>query len=219
VVNKANSVKVVVNGTSFGAAAPISRILVFGQSGNDDIAVAGSIAVSAWLYGDAGNDRLQGGSGHDVLLGGEGDDLLIGGQGRDLLIGGHGADRIVGNEGDDILIAGFTAFDYDDIPDDTGILRHIHTEAISRIMQEWTSGNAFSARVANLSGTNSGGANREYYLKPTSQDATVFDDEASDVLTGAAGRDWFLFDDEQDRATDLTDDDFANAVDLVLSDR
>ena len=122
VVNQANGFKVVVNGTSFDAAAPTSRILVFGQSGNDDLEVAGSIAVSAWLYGDAGNDRLQGGNGHDVLLGGEGDDLLIGGQGRDLLIGGHGADRIVGNEGDDLLIAGFTAFDYDYRPGSAGVL-------------------------------------------------------------------------------------------------
>ena len=85
-------------------------------------------------------------------------------------------------------------------------------------MQEWTSGNEFSTRIANLSGTGSGGVNNEYHFKTRGPDATVFNDDAADTLTGAAGWDWFLLDDEQDRVTDVTDKDFANAVDLVLSD-
>ena len=92
---------------------PLDGIVVNAQAGNDDVTVAGSIGLTAWLYGDAGNDRLKGGAGNDVLLGGVGDDLLTGGQGRDFLFGGRGADRIIGNVDDDLLIGGFTAYDND----------------------------------------------------------------------------------------------------------
>src|SRR5262249_57657672 len=89
-----------------GRFNPPGRIIAYGYAGNDDIQVANSIPLSAWLYGGDGNDRLRGGSGPNVLLGGAGDDLLVGGSGRDLLIGGRGADRLVGNSEDDILIGG-----------------------------------------------------------------------------------------------------------------
>ena len=89
-------------------STPTGRLVAHGGDGDDDIQVAGGIALPAWLYGEGGNDRLKGGAGHDVLLGGDGDDMLVGGGGRDLLIGGTGADRIVGNQDDDILIAGTT---------------------------------------------------------------------------------------------------------------
>jgi RNA polymerase sigma-70 factor, ECF subfamily len=56
-----------------------------------------STPISAWLYGEGGNDRLKDGDGDDALLGGGGDDRLGGNGGRDLLLGGAGADRIVGN--------------------------------------------------------------------------------------------------------------------------
>src|SRR5207302_3563963 len=97
--------QVSVNGVSLGTFAASGRLVVYGQAGDDDIQVAGSIANPAWLYGGGGNDRLKGGAGDDVLLGGDGDDLLVGGDGRDLMIGGRGADRLVGNAGDDILLA------------------------------------------------------------------------------------------------------------------
>ena len=35
-----------------------------------DVQVADGIAISAWLYGGAGNYFLQGGAGDDILLGG-----------------------------------------------------------------------------------------------------------------------------------------------------
>ena len=105
--------------------SPTGRIVAFGGAGDDDIQVAGNISLPAWLYGEAGNDRLKGGASNDVLLGGAGDDFLAGDSGRDLLIGGTGADRILGNAGDDILIAGTTDFDANEA-------------ALALIMQEWT---------------------------------------------------------------------------------
>ena len=59
-------------------------------------------------------------------------------------------------------------------------------------------------------------ANSEYYLRTDRPHATVFDD-ADDVLTGATGLDWFLLG-EDDEAMDLSDEAYAIAVDLVLSD-
>ena len=164
------------NGNVIGSfSAPISQIIAHGLAGNDDIQIAGSTSIGAWLYGDGGNDRLKGSGGHDVLLGGDDDDLLVGGSGRDLLIGGLGADRLVGNQDDDILIAGFTAYD-------------AHREALRAVLSEWTRTDiSYENRVANL--TNGGGHNGNYCL----DGATVGHDDSADVLTGNSGLDSVLF--------------------------
>ncbi len=46
------------------------------------------------------------------------------------------------------------------------------------------------------------------------------DDGSADVLTGSAGYDWFFLDepDGQDRATDLTDEVFADDLDWILTE-
>src|SRR5439155_7832921 len=169
-------VSVKLNGVSLGTFHPTGRIIAFGQAGDDDIQVSGSIKLSAWLYGGAGNDRLKGGSGNNVLLGGDGDDLLVGGAGRDILIGGAGADRIVGNAEDDILISGSTTWE-------------TYEEALCDILSEWVRTDAdYATRIGHLEGSSSGGLNGSLLLDAT----TVLDDGAKDVLTGSAGRDWFF---------------------------
>jgi Ca2+-binding RTX toxin-like protein len=191
----AGSVEARLNGASLGVFNPTGRLLGFGQAGDDQIQASGSIALSAWFDGGAGHDTIKGGAGDDVLLGGPGDDLLIGQSGRDLLIGGGGADRLVGNADDDILIAGFTDFDADLV-------------ALAAIQAEWTSEHDLATRLANLSGRteaegNPGYADRlndVYFLK---LGETVWDDDEKDLLTGAAGDDWFFLDSDLDKATDL----------------
>ncbi len=195
-----------IDGVAVGTFRPTSRIFAFGQAGDDDIQVSGSIALSAWLYGDAGNDRIKGGAGHDILLGGDGKDLLIGGSGRDLLIGGAGADRIIGNADDDILLAGHTAHDAVD-------------SALALIMAEWTSERDYSTRIANLNGTGTGErANGDAFLIASGDGATVGDDGSRDVLTGSAGLDWFFFVDDEDKVTDLHDAEFDPDRDFIDSD-
>jgi hypothetical protein len=219
----AGDVTVVLNGVTLGSFRPTCAVMAFGQAGNDDLQVAGSIALRAWLYGDDGHDRLKGGAGHDILLGGVGDDLLVGNSGRDLLIGGAGADRIVGNADDDILIAGTTAFDAND-------------QALCAIMDEWTSGREYAQRCANLRGTGTGTdfANRRngnVFLMNGDEFpgavATVHDDNAEDTLTGSSGQDWFfanLFLDQgddaarKDKITDLHAAEFALDIDFINSD-
>ncbi|HUG67648.1 MAG TPA: PKD domain-containing protein [Pirellulaceae bacterium] len=202
--DNSGAIEVKLNGVSLGVFTPSGRLIACGMQGDDDIEVAGSITLPAWLYGNEGNDRLKGGAGDDVLDGGAGDDLLIGGSGRDLLIGGSGADRIVGNGGDDILIAGYLDFADPDL-------------AVASIMAEWTSERSYQARIENLSGVGSGPrANGGYFLI---WDATVRDDDehSRDILTGSEGDDWFFFWAGEDKATDLKDEVFANDLDWILA--
>jgi PKD repeat protein len=164
------------------APAAITRLLGFGQAGDDGIGADPFLPVSAWLYGDAGNDALAGGAGPDVLLGGDGKDALHGGAGRNLLVGGSGADTLVVGGADDILVAGTTAFDANPV-------------ALSAVMAEWTSTRDYASRVANLRGAGTGPRlNGDYFLKVDGPSRTVFDDGASDVMLGGWGTDWFLAD-------------------------
>jgi uncharacterized delta-60 repeat protein len=193
--NPGNSGQVIasVNGLIVASSSPTGRIIAYGLAGDDDIQVAGGVTLSAWLYGDAGNDRLKGGAGHDILLGGDGDDLLVGGGGRDLLIGGTGADRIVGNADDDILIAVWTSFDEDHV-------------ALSAIMAEWTSAGDYTTRTDSLASTFSG---------------LSLDDGAKDVLTGSSGQDWFFANLDAgvlDKITDLSADEFQPDLEFILSE-
>jgi autotransporter-associated beta strand protein len=195
------TVTATVNGVSLGTFMIGQRLVVRAGAGDDDVQAAGSVGLSVWLDGEAGNDRLKGGAGDDVLLGGDGDDILQGGNGRDLMIGGRGADRLIGNADEDILIAGFTAFDTNDA-------------ALAAVMAEWTSSRSYEDRVANLRGdsTNPEFANRlngNVFLKVNGPDATVFDDGAVDTLTGSSGRDWFFAGDE-DTITDQSASEFAD---------
>jgi Ca2+-binding RTX toxin-like protein len=95
--------------------ANTSLIQVFGQGGNDTIALdeANGSLPDADLFGGAGNDTLTGGSGNDqlsgeagndLLLGKGGDDSLFGGAGGDILTGGAGNDQVLGQAGNDRLV-------------------------------------------------------------------------------------------------------------------
>lgn len=90
----------------------------------------------------------------------------------------RGADRLVGNSEDDILIGGTTQYGCDH-------------EALCAILGEWSQTNlSYAPRVNNL-------GNGPFRLNS----ATVFDDGAADLLTGAAGFDWF-FTGANDKITD-----------------
>ena len=46
---------------------------------------------------------------------------------------------------------------------------------------------------------------------------TVGDDDAADLLTGNSGLDWFWFDPDHDRVTDLHNEAFQNDLDFIDS--
>jgi hypothetical protein len=101
-------------------------------------------------------------------------DTADGGGGRDVLIGGRG--------GDDILIAGTTAYDG-------------NVAAPHAVRAEWSRARPFAPRLATLAaGVGPGGG-----VKLGA--GTVFDDTATDLLTGASGSDWFLLNGAAGRST------------------
>jgi Ca2+-binding RTX toxin-like protein len=181
---------VIFNGVSTIVARPSGRIIVIGGNGDDNIQIAGAIADPAWLYGEAGNDRLNAGNGGSLLIGGAGDDHLLGGGGRDVMIGGEGADHLVGNSGDDILVADYTTLDER--------ASAAHEAFWCHVLEEWNSSNGFAARVQNLKDGAGGNAhNGSSFL--LQQVRAELSPDAIDFLNGAAGDDWLIFVDTEDR--------------------
>ncbi len=182
-----------------GTDDAISKVIVYGLDGNDEIKVHSDMGVMAWLFGGRGDDKLRGGKGDDVIIGGLGDDVMDGQRGRDLLIGGQGADKIKGNQDEDILLGGLTTYDE-------------HLTALCAIMEEWTSEHDFATRVEHLMGTSSDGANGSFLLSADASVApvTVYNDGDEDRMTGGSGADWLLGGDEDDIRSLNVDDVFTD---------
>ncbi len=193
-------VKVLINGQNRGtfSLASFDEIIIHGNGGDDDIEIVAALTQEAFLFGEAGNDRLKGGNGPNVLVGGDNDDDLIGSQGRDVIIGGRGADRLVGNQGDDLLIAGFTNHDTDLI-------------ALCAILDEWSRTDLnYTQRFNHL--RLGGGLNGSYLLN----DLTSHDDGAVDRLTGSSDRDLFFANLDMgvlDKITDLKCNELSRDID------
>src|SRR3984885_1744776 len=108
-VNRDAAGRILLNGGAVpiqGGTATVantSLIQVFGQAGNDTIALDESNGAlpAAQLFGGDGNDTITGGSGNDQLFGQAGNDILLGKGGNDLLFGGDGNDTLTGGAGDD----------------------------------------------------------------------------------------------------------------------
>jgi Ca2+-binding RTX toxin-like protein len=189
--SSAGTLQVIINGLSTMVAKPSGRIIVIGGDGDDNIQIAGAVTNLVWLYGDAGNDRLNAGNGGSLLLGGDGDDDLKGGGGRDIMIGGQGADKLIGNSNVDILIAGYTA------QDDRASSGH--EDFWGAVLEEWNGDNAFAARVQNLRDAG--------FVDKVHDDLSP---DAVDFLNGSSGEDWLIFRADEDKvsgqleATDVT---------------
>ena len=180
----------------------INQLIIYGLDGNDEIKVDKNVDVSTWLFGGAGNDKLEGGDKDDVLVGESGDDKLKGKDGNDILIGGNGKDDLDGGKGEDILIAGLTEYD-DDL------------EALRAIQSEWTRmDNTFVVRVNDIF---NGGLSGSNVLNNTT--VQISDDE-KDKLKGGSGTDWFfakLADDDDDKLGSLKEGEaLFDGVDLTF---
>jgi hypothetical protein len=181
---------VTINGIQSSHPLPTGRLIVAAGMGDDKVQIGGDVRNQAWLYGDAGDDRLNTGCGGGILIGGDGNDELFGGSGRDIMIGGQGADKLIGNSNDDILVSGYTT------KDDRGSVGH---ETFWRdVLAEWNSDNAFEVRVRNLTDGSGGNArNRNSRLLDNVVD-DLFSDEI-DFLNGASGDDWLIIMADEDR--------------------
>ena len=88
--------------TSFYTGS-IASIQVYGNAGNDTVAIGGGIG-GVYVNGGDGNDRLYGGNGADTLDGWNGDDYISGGGANDTLYGYFGNDEILGGDGNDTCL-------------------------------------------------------------------------------------------------------------------
>ncbi len=173
---KAKDVIVWINGVKSGPFQPTSRIVTFGYHGDDALKVSKKVTLPAWLYGGAGNDKIEAGGGPGVLFGDAGNDILLGGAKRDLLFGGGGADVIFAKPGDDLLVAGDTTFNNSQT-------------ALAGVFQEWNSGRSYKQRVQNLTGQVNGSFAKRKNGAIFLNAATVLDDGATDVIVGGKGKD------------------------------
>jgi Ca2+-binding RTX toxin-like protein len=167
-----------------GPFSPNGRIIVYGQSGNDAITIAGGVTLPGWIFAGNGNNKLTAGGGPSVLVGGSGYDTLIAGPGRDILIGGGGADSLLGGSGDDLMIGGHTAYDANDL-------------ALSAILAEWASADSLAVRMADILDQNpsSSRLNGHYFLLPVAVNGlaeTVLADVSADTFVGGSGNDWLF---------------------------
>jgi hypothetical protein len=174
---------VTINGHSFGPFTGFERVIAYGNAGNDDIRMNAQGTYSVLFFGGTGNDTLVAGNGGGILSGGEGGDTVTGGNGSDLLMGGLGADDVRGGNGEDILVGGRTSFDEGSDDD---------VRALSSILSEWSGGGRYELRIDHITGAASGGTNGSARFVVSGASRNVFDDGATDNLTGGNGRDWLL---------------------------
>jgi cyclophilin family peptidyl-prolyl cis-trans isomerase len=175
----AGKVAITMNGKSYGTFAVTGRIVAYAGAGNDTIVVNSAITLPAFLYAGTGTDELVGGSGNNVLVGGGGADTLIGGTGHNILIAGAGASKLYSTQlgvassvnGGSIMIAGTTSYDHND-------------SALSALMAEWGSSDAYATRVAKIrNGSLAGGI--------ALSTSTIVASKAVDQLYASTGYDWF----------------------------
>ena len=158
---------------------PSSRIVVYGQAGNDEIRIADDVELDTWLFGGFGNDTLVSGSGNSILTGGAGDDSLRGRSGEDILIGGRDRDLLFGGDDDNILIAG-----YSEVESDEAMLWDIQ--------REWTSNGSMKTHIEHLRGDKTGGLNGSTLLRSETNPINTFDDAAVDQLFNDKNHDWIF---------------------------
>jgi Ca2+-binding RTX toxin-like protein len=104
VVSVSNPVTGVLSYSGNFAVNQISRVTIYGLSGNDQIYQ--SLFKPSLIYGGAGNDVLYGNEGNDVFYGEAGADRILGFGGIDLLYGGSDNDILEGGSGNDSLYGG-----------------------------------------------------------------------------------------------------------------
>jgi Ca2+-binding RTX toxin-like protein len=173
-----------INGVNKGTFSFTGIILVYGNSGSDNISIDSGITRSAWIWGGDGDDTVNGGGGNDMIFGQGGNDSLNGNSGRDVLIGGDGVDKLNGGSGGDVLIAG----DFKSAPT---------MAQLASVQKEWTrTDKAYVYRVNHLTG----GVGFNSILLNSS---TLFSSTTlKDSLTGGADSDLFFAAMSGDKITD-----------------
>ena len=183
-----------IGGSNGGEGAQASNVIVAGNGpntiyGNAVTGAEGSVGGNNLIVGGGGNDTIYGAYGNVRRKNGAasngaegGKNLIVGGGGSDTIYASQVGDGAEGGRGS-ILLAGNTS---------------LNQAALTDILSEWTSSRAYSARVANISGTGSGTRNNgSSYLQAG---VTVKLDGAIDQVYGDSNgkQNWFLVTPGQD---------------------
>jgi Ca2+-binding RTX toxin-like protein len=146
---------------------------VFAGAGDDVVVTRG------------GNDKIFGGRGDDILSAGAGDDVVKGGPGFNVLVGGRGADVLV-SAGEDIVIGGI-------LRDETKVCKLV------KVMNYWTSGDAFQDRVDAIVDEFSGHRHGHRHGHHHHHGRFVTNDRETDVFRNVdpEQRQWFFADDHE----------------------
>jgi hypothetical protein len=97
-LNKASST------TTFNQA--ITAVQIFACAGNDNIQLANTLTVNAFISAGNGNDNVQAGGGNITVALGNGNDNVQLGNGNNVVVTGNGHDNIQAGNGDNLIVAG-----------------------------------------------------------------------------------------------------------------
>ena len=181
--DSAGKVTVRLNSASYGPFTNVSKVIAFGQAGNDTL-MALNLPIPVEFYGNDGNDTLYGGTAADLLFGGAGDDTLYGYGGHDLIIGGGGRDYLSGDAGSDLLIGGVSR-----IAPDNFLPAFTPNTVASKPWSSTTQG-VLDALSAALAAWMAAPQAMPTQLATTRADFLT-DGAIADTLFGGAGNDWF----------------------------
>jgi Ca2+-binding RTX toxin-like protein len=143
---------------------------IFGFAGNDRIE---GFTGDDHLFGGIGNDIITDSSGNDYLDGGDGNDTLKGGVGNDVIYGRNGTDAIDGGAGNDIIDAGND--------NDTNVLGGLGNDII-----DCGAGNDRCDGGGGDDVINGGLGNDTLFAGTTLTGDFLSGDAGNDILTGAA---------------------------------
>ena len=181
------------DGAEGGGGAPDGNNVIVAGNGNDTIYGNGLTARKNEV---GGNNLIVGGSGNDVIYGnygfggdgGEGgQNLIVSGSGKSTIYTSGGVDGAEGGQGT-VVVAGTTT---------------PNVFALFGILEEWTSTDSLSTRLADIEGANgSAGLNGNNYLIPG---ITALASSAVDMIIGDVNGapNWLLYVPGQDTTSQL----------------
>ena len=181
------------DGAEGGSGAPDGNNVIVAGNGNDTIYGNGLTARKNEV---GGNNLIVGGSGNDVIygnygFGGDGgkggQNLIVSGSGKSTIYTSGGVDGAEGGQGT-VVVAGTTT---------------PNVFALFDILEEWTSTDSLSTRLADIEGANgSAGLNGNNYLIPG---ITALPSSAVDMIIGDVNGapNWLLYVPGQDTTSQL----------------
>ncbi|MFT5527616.1 MAG: Ca2+-binding RTX toxin-like protein, partial [Pirellulaceae bacterium] len=102
----ADEISLRLNDVIYGPFEQVTKLVTFGEEGNDRISASGNVPVPVEFHGGPGRDNLAGAQQNDTFYGDDENDIILTGEGDNTAFGGAGNDTLSGRSGNDILWGG-----------------------------------------------------------------------------------------------------------------